>query len=238
MSDRPSGTFPLRWLVCGLVAVLAGLSVLTGAYDLHRQASPTMGATLAQGDVGLYAPVAGGGDVRRGDVVRFRAPWSEAQGFDDLVFRVVAVGGDEISGDERGRLSLDGAPLVEPYLVPGVAQPTPFTVRVPAGRVFLAGDSRSLANDSRLHRRDHMGTVDATAITGRLVGVAWPPTHWGEPDGRLLGLAGRDPDAGRAPAVLFHLGGTLVALGFLALGGFLVLLGRVLLNRRAEQTAW
>ncbi|GAA3376210.1 hypothetical protein GCM10020367_47000 [Streptomyces sannanensis] len=100
----------------------------------------------------------------------------------DLIKRVVAVGGDRVKCcDEDGRVTVNGVPLVEPYLHPD-SRPSQvtFDVTVPAGRLFVMGDHRSNSADSRFHLDDpYQGTVSEDEVVGRAVVIAWPFGHWG-----------------------------------------------------------
>jgi signal peptidase I len=99
----------------------------------------------------------------------------------DLIKRVVALGGDTVKCcDEKGRVTVNGAPLKEPYLHPE-DQPSKmrFDVKVPRGRVFVMGDHRSNSADSRYHLDDPgHGTVPEKLVVGRAVVIAWPFDHW------------------------------------------------------------
>lgn len=165
--------------VLGLIAVGLGAIVMTSVYDLHPVRTATMAPTVGASAIGAYEPL-DGAQVRRGDIVRFSNPWPEAEGFGPSTFRVIGVGGDRLVGDDKGRMTLNGSALPEPYVAraDSVAQ-APFDVTVPKGRVFVAGDARTVANDSRLHIEDeNSGTVAVDAISSRLVGVSWPAWNW------------------------------------------------------------
>jgi signal peptidase I len=47
-------------------------------------------------------------------------------------------------------------------------------VTVPASRVFLLGDRRDIARDSRAHLAGGDATVPVSAIEGRVVAAIWP----------------------------------------------------------------
>lgn len=99
----------------------------------------------------------------------------------DLIKRVVAVGGDTVKCcDKDGRVTVNGVPLSEPYLHPG-NKPSmlEFEVKVPAGRLFVMGDHRSNSADSRYHREEgFQGTVAEEQVVGRAMVIAWPFDHW------------------------------------------------------------
>jgi signal peptidase I len=99
----------------------------------------------------------------------------------DLIKRVVALGGDTVKCcDAKGQVTVNGAPLKEPYLHPE-DQPSKmrFDVKVPKGRVFVMGDHRSNSADSRYHLDDPgNGTVPEDLVVGRAVVIAWPFDHW------------------------------------------------------------
>ncbi|MFC7218247.1 signal peptidase I [Streptomyces polyrhachis] len=99
----------------------------------------------------------------------------------DLIKRVVGVGGDRVRCcDAQGRLTVNGAPIVEPYLYPGdVPSLTKFDVKVPQGRIFVMGDHRSDSADSRAHLKGpYQGTVPEDLVVGKAMAIAWPVGHW------------------------------------------------------------
>ncbi|GGQ29681.1 hypothetical protein GCM10010249_55560 [Streptomyces roseolilacinus] len=99
----------------------------------------------------------------------------------DLIKRVVAVGGDTVKCcDPGGRVTVNGVPLDEPYLHPGNApSQIPFDVRVPEGRLFVLGDHRSNSADSRFHLDEaFQGTIAQEQVVGRAFVIAWPFGHW------------------------------------------------------------
>lgn len=99
----------------------------------------------------------------------------------DLIKRVVAVGGDTVKCcGKDGRLTVNGVAVDEPYLNPGdVPSAIQFEVKVPAGRIFVMGDHRSNSADSRYHLGNGFhGTVPLTDVVGRAVVVAWPVGSW------------------------------------------------------------
>jgi signal peptidase I len=116
-----------------------------------------------------------GSEVRRGDVVVFHdKTWVTNAA---VVKRVVAVGGDTVSCCTKGKLTVNGKQIDEPYLPKGsLAEITNFpTVKVPAGRLFLLGDERQGSLDSTAHITDAAsGTVSRNAVTARVDAVAWP----------------------------------------------------------------
>ncbi|WP_434597141.1 signal peptidase I [Streptomyces sp. A5-4] len=99
----------------------------------------------------------------------------------DLIKRVVAVGGDTVKCcDKDGRVTVNAVPLAEPYLNPGDRPSSlKFEVKVPVGRLFVMGDHRSNSADSRFHLDEQFtGTVSEEEVVGRAVVIAWPFSHW------------------------------------------------------------
>ena len=83
--------------------------------------------------------------------------------------------------DPRGRITVNGHPLVEPYLYPG-AKPSDqnFDVTVPKGRLWVMGDHRNSSADSRSHLSDgEDGTIPTNDVVGRAFVKVWPPSRWG-----------------------------------------------------------
>ncbi|MEV0749022.1 signal peptidase I [Streptomyces sp. NBC_01220] len=121
----------------------------------------------------------------------------------DLIKRVVAVGGDTVKCCEQdGRLIVNGVAVDEPYIYPGDSPSTiKFEVKVPAGRIFVMGDHRSNSADSRFHldKTGH-GTVSEDAVVGRAVVIAWPLGHWRQLEERSAFSSVPDARAGTAAA--------------------------------------
>ncbi|MFG2128438.1 S26 family signal peptidase [Streptomyces sp. NPDC048751] len=96
-----------------------------------------------------------GDEVRQGNVVLYSAP-ERFQSDGGVMHRVIGVGGDHSVCCAREK--------------------------VPEGRLFVLGDHRANAMDSRLFADDHEGTVPVGAVKGRVTDDVMVPV--------LLGLAG------------------------------------------------
>jgi signal peptidase I len=129
----------------------------------------------------------------------------------DFVKRVIATGGQTIACcDPQNRVVVDGQPLDEPYIYylpeAGPAQQAPFgPVTVPAGELWMMGDSRNNSADSRVPGH---GAVPVGNVIGRARLIVMPFSRFG-------GIASVDPHSN---AVGMGAGGALVALpGLVAL---------------------
>jgi signal peptidase I len=100
-----------------------------------------------------------------------------------LIKRVIGLPGDHVvCCDAGGRITINGQPVKEPYLKPGVAPSDQnFDITVPRGRVWVMGDNRSGSSDSRFHDAPSddgsLGSVDERLIVGRAVALVWPLDH-------------------------------------------------------------
>jgi signal peptidase I len=122
----------------------------------------------------------------------------------DLVKRVIAVGGQTIQCRADTGLTVNGKPLTEPYLDPNTMMADPAVypclgfefgpVTVPKDRIWVMGDNRTHSADSRFHctstpadsekgiqcTGDPMaGTVPVDNVIGKARFIAWPPSRWG-----------------------------------------------------------
>lgn len=111
-------------------------------------------------------------EVNRGDVIVFER-LANQRGEKDLIKRVVAVGGDRIEARD-GRVLVNGSPIDEPYLGPGVETTNLDAQTVPPEHVFVMGDNRRDSRDSRV-----FGPLPEDLIIGRAFVKVWPLTDLG-----------------------------------------------------------
>jgi len=103
-------------------------------------------------------------EPRVGEIVAFFPPESERAS----VFRVVATSGDRVK-IVAGRVHRNGSPADEQFADTEWKKPYAremAEVVVPQGELFLLGDNRDNANDSRV-----FGTVARDAVIGRAIGI-------------------------------------------------------------------
>ncbi|GLW67822.1 hypothetical protein Kpho02_01210 [Kitasatospora phosalacinea] len=106
------------------------------------------------------------GEVRRGDVVLFTAAMEPGGPPEKTLSRVVALGGDHVSQCGDRPVQLNGAPLDEPYLQGGAPNGGDcFDTTVPTGEMFVMGDHRAAAYDSR-----YRGTFPVASVISRTQG--------------------------------------------------------------------
>lgn len=174
---------PAQWALliareAGIVAAIV-LAILIVARLIIGQVSfvadDAMEPTLSAGD---RVVITSWGEPSAGDVVVVRSPAGWGGPADTSVARIIAVGGQSVACcDDDGRITVDGAPLDEPYLSDATDQ-VAFDVVVPPGRVFVLADNRATARDSRallVDGGENAGTLPADDVLGRVVFVAWPP---------------------------------------------------------------
>lgn len=90
-------------------------------------------------------------------------------GAQDFIKRVIAVEGDTIEGRDGG-VFVNGEPVDEPYLEPGMETSSFGPVEIPAGSIFVMGDNRGNSDDSR-----NFGPVPVDTVVGRAFLLIWPP---------------------------------------------------------------
>jgi signal peptidase I len=148
-----------------------------------RIPSVSMAPTLSSGDR-LFVDRTRSGRAEAGDLIAYRYPLNTELSY---VHRCIAVGGQTIEIRDRV-VRVDGRVLEEPYVThldphvrPGDedARDNLTLVTVPPGHVFVMGDNRDNANDSR-----YWGTVPARNVLGRACKIYWPLDHAGSLIGR------------------------------------------------------
>lgn len=132
----------------------------------------------------------------------------------DLVKRVIAVGGQTVQCRADTGLTVDNKPLTEPYLDAATMMADPAVypclgnefgpVKVPEDRLWVMGDNRTHSADSRAHCTSTpaeaqkglictgdpvTGTVPVDNVIGKARFIAWPPGRWG-------GVSSFDPQQG------------------------------------------
>jgi signal peptidase I len=129
------------------IGVIAGLAALVFAfvYGLQRNTDPDMDPTIKDGDLVVFYRL--DKDYAAGDLLAlsFRG---ERQ-----IRRVVAVEGDTVDITNDG-LTINGAHQQEPGIYEKTeryAEGTPLPVTLGEGQVFVLGDSREDATDSRVY---------------------------------------------------------------------------------------
>lgn len=194
-----------REVVIVLVSALAiSLVLKTFLIQPFYIPSVSMETTLDVGDrivVNKLAP--GPFDIERGDIVVFLDPggWLAGEPVPQLspleqaltwvgllpenagqhlVKRVIGTPGDHVvCCDDTGRITVNGAPLDETYLIDGaVPSTTPFDVVVPEGHLWMMGDNRPQSADSRAHAGARGGGfVPISNVVGRVFVILWPLDH-------------------------------------------------------------
>jgi signal peptidase I len=195
----------IREVVIVLVIALGlSLLIKTFLIQAFFIPSPSMESTLIDGDRVLVNKLDPGPlHLKRGDIVVFSDPggWLDPAaptndgpvrgGIRDvltfvgllpessdqhLIKRLIGLPGDTVACcDAKGRVTVNGVALDEPYLYSGDdPSDVPFRIVVPAGRIWVLGDHRSVSEDSRYHLQSHSGTVPIGDVVGTAFVRVWP----------------------------------------------------------------
>lgn len=160
----------IEWMLVVVAALAMALVVRNFMFPSFEIKSGSMLPTLQVGDRVLVNKIAfDADDLKHGDIVVFHPPSDVDLDLEhDLIKRVIAVAGQRVE-TRNGQVWVDGSPLDEPYLLPGLPTDNLRTLTVPAGRVFVMGDNRANSLDSRVY-----GPIREQDIVGRAVLRVWP----------------------------------------------------------------
>jgi signal peptidase I len=166
--------------------------------------SPSMESTLIKGDRVLVSKLTPGPfDLKRGDVIVFADPggWLQASpaapegklrdgvrsglmfvgllpadSDEHLIKRLIGLPGDKVvCCNSAGKITVNGKALDEPYIYTGDdPSDKDFSVTVPAGKLWVMGDHRSVSQDSRFHLELNNGMVPIHDVVGKAFIKVWP----------------------------------------------------------------
>jgi signal peptidase I len=169
------------WVLVIIIALGAAFFVRVFVLQQFYISGPSMETTLFQDNRVLVNKLSYRlHDVNRGDVVVFDRVTTSGGvvEHDDLIKRVIAVGGDSIQ-IKKCAVYVNGAQIDEPYLDPidiNVADLASqcrvvdmATVTVPEDQLFVMGDNRAESFDSR-----SFGTIPEKLVVGRAFAIVWP----------------------------------------------------------------
>ncbi|MDQ3978373.1 MAG: signal peptidase I [Actinomycetota bacterium] len=162
----------VEWVVIIAGALLVAFLVKTFLVQAFYIPSGSMLPTLEEQDRVLVNKLSYDlHGVNRGDIVVFESPQADGE-IKDLIKRVIALPGETIEARD-GRVLVDGQPLQESYLGPGITTGPLEPHTVPPGHYFVMGDNRGNSKDSRF-----FGPIPESLIVGRAFVKVWPITHF------------------------------------------------------------
>lgn len=165
----------VRRLVTFLVVLLVLAGFITAAAFTVAMPCRVVGSdmqpTLAAGSLALVNTLHT--SPARGEVIAC----TDAEGT-LLLRRVIGLPGDRVAIDRTtGQVSVNGTPLAESYISRSAVGNMDIAdeTEVPKGKLFLLGDERLAARDSR---QEAFGLLPLTVVRGQVWGVIWPLTEW------------------------------------------------------------
>ncbi|GAA1972126.1 signal peptidase I [Amycolatopsis minnesotensis] len=202
----------------GVALCCAGIVPLVIGYRVVNVNGDSMAPVLRHEDTAVADT--GIGNLRRGDVVLLDPAALGGHG-EPVALRVIGLGGDTVTCCVTdGRLAVNGQPIAEEYLDGDAPASMPFSVAVTPGRLFVLGDHRTVATDSRARvAGPGAGAVPASAVRGRVVARAWPLTRAGELDATRAFSRFAPPRDG-AIGLIVAVSVVLAGVVFLAASGF------------------
>jgi signal peptidase I len=162
----------VEWIVIIVGALLVAFLVKTFLVQAFYIPSGSMLPTLEEQDRVLVNKLSYDlHAVHRGDIVVFESPQGEGQ-IRDLIKRVIALPGETVEARE-GQVLINGQPLQEGYLGPGISTGPLEPQTIPPDHYFVMGDNRGNSKDSR-----YFGPIPKSLIVGRAFVKVWPLNHF------------------------------------------------------------
>lgn len=167
-----------EWIVVLSVAIGTALLLRTFVVQQYYVSGPSMEPTMVQNDrlvVGKFSYWFV--EIGRGDVVVFDrvSQDGERERHDDLVKRVIAIGGDSVVIEDC-KVFVNDVALVEPYLAVGADDSCGFPdmdrLDLEPDELFVMGDNRAQSFDSRM-----FGAIPRSWVVGRAYAIVWPLGH-------------------------------------------------------------
>lgn len=149
----------IRWVIGLAVLAVLLLNVFTHVLQIVHYNGRGMEPGLENGQTLVLLKTQ---KVKPGDTIAF---YYNNQ---VLVRRVICAGGSQLMIEDDGSVSVNGQPLAEPYVQhPSIGQCNiTLPCYVPVNHVFVMGDQREIAMDSRLKE---IGTIPLSRIIGKVI---------------------------------------------------------------------
>ena len=181
-NDQKSAAKSLRdWIIVVVVALFAALMIRVFVFQQFYISGPSMQTTLYDNNRVLVNKLSYKlHGIGRGDVVVFDRVTTNGGtvNHDDLIKRVIALGGDTLE-IKKCVVYLNGVALEEKYLDADDVAQSDLNSRcrvanlkehtIPDGKIFVMGDNRSESFDSRM-----FGPIDEDLVVGRAFMIVWP----------------------------------------------------------------
>lgn len=158
-----------HFVFVSLIAVCIVMFIITTWYPIYVVEGESMNPTLVNNDVVCIKKTK---SIKREDLIAFQ------HNNKLLVRRVIGLSGDKINIDSSGYVFVNEKKLNENYMKNRKDNPLRdevFPYTVPEGQIFVLGDNRHHAIDSRM--RD-LGCIDNDKIIGRVVMKIYPITRF------------------------------------------------------------
>ncbi len=169
-AEKPTGLRnAVEWVAIVVGALLVAFVVKTFLIQAFYIPSGSMLPTLHENDRVLVNKLSYDlHGVDRGDLVVFEGPDQAAGQIKDLIKRVIALPGETVEARD-GVVLIDGQPLLEPYLGPGITTGPIEPITIPPDHYWVMGDNRGNSKDSRF-----FGPIEEGSIIGKAFVRVWP----------------------------------------------------------------